>query len=612
MKRKITLLILWFFILSSINLQTFALTINQKNTLSKQTEQAFMWFEKKISNLTTQKQIEKLDTLSSKISVVLQKKLSDKIAFILNHLKNIVDNKSNNLKWISQPTTQNQNTSSTKIIITEQLFYTIMNGESTIEKDLNDKVWRSEIRIEDLGRLLSEQIQQLYLNNWVKEENIFYFENLIRFYEDNERINSNWKNLSWNEKISILETTYNKESWNIANEQEEWRKQQANLYFQKTGKDWYALTQEEQIKFANDNQTIDPSYYENFTYLTPEDKQKYLSEIKSKVSKYIEINSNNEFQENGVSKVLTMNYTSFDYTIDTLLQMYLHWKITNINNTTALIKKWENYFLQPTTDYKVKISISVDELKKKVSKYSDTVTHLNGFNNNISFFSEKKVFFIEENGAKKFIIFPQGFTQYDGLDTLDGISSAMLFLYSNNTYFAKEYKIVDIPNFSTFKVLDRPDTTQYYVETFIPFDVSVLNNNTLGNVTGFYTSIDGLFDIVKNNSFSQYTLYKDGSRLFLWKGNIKNLNVWYVTTTIKKLKEKMKYFEWTSVDGCQTSIQDQNIIVFSSANLYLDNASSEDQTIWIPENINFNNNAIIKNTLTGKYSITLNWYTIQK
>lgn len=276
MKRKITLLILWFFILSSMNLQTFALTVNQKNTLSKQTEQAFMWFEKKISNLTTQKQIEKLDTLSSKISVVLQKKLSDKITFILNHLKNIVDNKSNNLKWFSQPTTQNQNTPSTKIIITEQLFYTIMNGESAIEKDINDKVWKSEIKIEDFGRLLSEQIQQLYLNNWVKEENIFYITNLIDSYKNNERTNSNWKNLSWNEKISILETTYNNESWNIANNQEEWRKEQANLYFQKTGKDWYALTQEEQQKFFYDNQTIDPSYYENFTYLTPEISRKYI------------------------------------------------------------------------------------------------------------------------------------------------------------------------------------------------------------------------------------------------------------------------------------------------------------------------------------------------
>lgn len=610
MKRNITLLILWFFILWSINLQTFALTVNQKSTLSKQTEKAFMWFEKNISNLTTQKQIEKLDTLSFKIGLVLQKKLSEKISFVLNHLKNIVDTKSNSLKWNSQPITQNQNNPSTKITVTEDLFNKLMKGKDDIEKDLSDKVWRSEVKMEDFGRLISEKIHQLYLSNWVKEENIFYFENLIWFYKDNERTNSNWKNLSWNEKISFLENTYNNQSWNIANEQEEWRKGQADLYFKKTGKDWYALTSEQQQKFFHDNQTIDPSYYENFTYLTPEDKQKYLSEIKSKVNKYIEINSSNEFNENGVNKVLTMNYNSYDYTIDTLLQMYLHWKITNINNTTALIKKWDTYFLHPMSDYKVKISISIDELKKKVSKYSDKVSHLNGFNNNISFFSEKKVFFIEENGVKKFIIFPQGFTQYDGLDTLDGISSAMLFSYSNNTYFAKEYKIVDIPNFSTFKVLDRPDTTQYYVETFIPFDVSVLNNNTLGNVTGFYTSIDGLFEVVKNNNFSQYTLYKDNSRLFLWKGNIKSLNEWYVSTTIKKLKEKMKYFEWNRVVWCEI-ITVQNQTLSSPVNLYLDHVSNEDEVVLIPDWVSFNNNAIIKDMQTGAYSLTLKWYTIK-
>lgn len=99
--KKIIYVILSLFLIFNIN-STFAnLTIKQQENYKNQINKVFWKFENQISKISKEKQIEKLNTILSKINIILNKKNSEKNKFVIEYLKTLITNKINQYNNLS-------------------------------------------------------------------------------------------------------------------------------------------------------------------------------------------------------------------------------------------------------------------------------------------------------------------------------------------------------------------------------------------------------------------------------------------------------------------------------------------------------------------------------
>lgn len=91
--KKIIYIILSLFLVFNINSSFANLTIKQQENYKNQVNKVFLNFENQISKTSKEKQIEKLNTILSKINIVLNKKISEKNKFVIEYLKTLIVNK---------------------------------------------------------------------------------------------------------------------------------------------------------------------------------------------------------------------------------------------------------------------------------------------------------------------------------------------------------------------------------------------------------------------------------------------------------------------------------------------------------------------------------------